>query len=786
MKPIPTLTLMLMLSMAGIAQTHTLSGTVCDEQGTLPYATVMVWQGNDTVKATYGITNKQGDFALHGLKEGRYKGLVKFTGFEHLPFSVNLDKDVRLDTLRLKPDVKMLNEVQVTASKVFEDKFDKLKMNISELKLPPAATYIDALREIPGSFYKVSENTLTVLNKPVLVLLNGRPLRVSFSQITDMLQGEKAEDIAEVEIMYETPPRFAGEWDGPVVNIITKKNLATGFYGSVSGDLQLRKRLGARSSLNLNFRTLKTNTYLYLSQNYNPRQYSYRYWQYRENGDTLMRREANHTNNMNSYYLNTGTGIQFDDNNSLDINFSGDLDFDHDNIDEYILDRGTVIHSTDTARNDSRSYWGDIYYKHNFKDPKHYITVDANLSRNLNESGNLRQYNYLLDSVTYNRDASPYSGWLFSTRADYTREWDKIRIQSGLSYHYSDLENDFSYENLIDGVWQPDTLVTNDFNYKENSFMGYFIFDHQVSEKFSYALTLTDSYVRTLGISKTTGIKTPYNYNVFRPNFTLRFKPHEDHYFTFNYSRNYGKPNFTYLNPFRKYESPVYYVEGNPNLKHSTQNYVTFKYRYRYWLNFAVTYGHDEDYVLQVPQLDADGAIIGYTYGNFGTRDELLFILNMSKRFFDNRLNIGLFGQAKYENYNSSDALDYRNSLWSYFANLDFSYVLFKKYDVELGGYALYYSSHLSGYAKTQGHPKMGLDLSARFLDGNLQTTLSVNDVFNTDINNRESLLNGIVSKSDNIIDARYIRFSVRYSFNRKNLKRFENHQGSNADSNRL
>jgi hypothetical protein len=190
--------------------------------------------------------------------------------------------------------------------------------------------------------------------------------------------------------------------------------------------------------------------------------------------------------------------------------------------------------------------------------------------------------------------------------------------------------------------------------------------------------------------------------------------------------------------------------------------------------------------VLQVPQLDADGAIIGYTYGNFGKRDELLFILNMSKRFFDNRLNIGLFGQAKYENYNSSDVLDYHNSLWSYFANLDFSYVLVKKYDVELGGYALYSSSHLIGYAKTQGHPKMGLHLSARFLDGNLQTSISVNDVFNTDVGNRESLLDGVVSKSDNIIDARYIRFSVRYSFNRKNLKRFENHQGSNGDSNRF
>jgi hypothetical protein len=46
--------------------------------------------------------------------------------------------------------------------------------------------------------------------------------------------------------------------------------------------------------------------------------------------------------------------------------------------------------------------------------------------------------------------------------------------------------------------------------------------------------------------------------------------------------------------------------------------------------------------------------------------------------------------------------------------------------------------------------------------------------------------LDGVISKSDNIIDARYIRFSLRYSFNRKNLKRFNNHRGSNADSNRF
>ena len=779
--------LLICVAMFGaMAQTYTLSGTVCDEQGTLPYATVMVWQGNDTVKATYGITNKEGDFALRGLNKGQYNGLVKFTGFAHLPFEVNLNKDTRLDTLRLSPDVQQLGEVQVTASKVFEDKFDKLKMNISELKLPPAATYIDALREIPGSFYKVSENTLTVLNKPVLVLLNGRPLRVSFDQLTDMLQGERAEDIAEVEIMYETPPRFAGEWDGPVVNIITKKNLATGFYGSVSGDLQLRKRLGARSSLNLNFRTLKTNTYLYLSQDYNPREYSYRSWQYREGGDTLMRRESNHYDNMNRYFLRTGTGIQMDDNNSLDINFSGSLDYDHDNIDEYILDRGAEIHSTDTARNDSRSYWGDIYYKHNFNDPKHYFTVDANLSRNLNASDNLRQYTYLPDSVTYNRDASPYSAWLFSTRADYYHEWDKYQIQTGLIYRHSDLQNDFSYDNLIDGTWQPDPLVTNDFNYKESNYVAYFIFGHQVTDKFSYSVTFNDTYVQSLGISETTGITTPNNYNVVRPYLTLRYKPHEDHFFTFNYNHSYGKPNFTYLNPFRKYESPVYYVEGNPNLKHSTSHNLRLSYRFRYWLNFSVSYVNASNTVLQVPQLDGDGAIVGYTYGNFGKSDDMKLTLNMSKRYFEKRLNLGFEGQARYMLYNSGDALDYRNSMWSYYGNLDFSYVLIKKYDVEFGGYALYTSSHLSGYAKTQGIPKMGLHLSARFLDGNLQTSLSVNDVLNTDVGNRESLLDGIISKSDNIIDARYIRLSVRYSFNRKHLKRFNNHQGSNEDSGRL
>lgn len=160
--------------------------------------------------------------------------------------------------------------------------------------------------------------------------------------------------------------------------------------------------------------------------------------------------------------------------------------------------------------------------------------------------------------------------------------------------------------------------------------------------------------------------------------------------------------------------------------------------------------------------------------------------LNLSKRFFDKRLNLSFEGQARYMRYNSGDALDYRNSMWSYYGDLSFSYMLIKKYNVEFGGYASYSSSYLSDYAVTQPLPKMGLNLSARFLDGNLQTMLSVNDVFNTDVNNRESLLNGVISKSDNIIDARYIRLSLFYSFNRKNLKRFNNHQGSNEDSNRL
>lgn len=786
MKKLSIITTFLLVAVSSMAQTFALRGTVIDKNGPMPYATVSVWHDNDTVQANYAITDKQGDFAFYGLAKGQYKGVVKFTGYEQLPFAIDLDKDMRLDTLRIKPDVKMLDEVQVTASKVFEDKLDKLKMNIPELKLSPSATYVDALREIPGSFYKASENTLTILNKAVLVCLNGRPLRVSFDQLTDMLQGERAEDIANVEIMYDTPPRFAGEWDGPVVNIVTKKNLATGFYGSVSGDLQLRKRLGARSSVNLNFRTLKSNTYLYLSQDYNPREYSYRYWQYREAGDTLMQRESNHHNISNSYYLQAGTGIQMNKNNSLDINFTGNLDIDHDNIDEHILDRGTKIHSTDTARDDSRSYWGDIYYKHNFNDPGHYLTIDANLSRNFNESGNLRQYTYLPDSVVNNRDSSPYSAWLFSTRADYYHEWDKYQIQGGLIYRRSDLQNDFSYDNLINGTWQPDPLVTNDFNYTENSYVAYFTFGHQVSEKFSYSATLNNTYVRTIGISKTTGITTPNNYDVIRPYLTLRYKPHEDHFLTFTFGRNYGKPNFAYLNPFRKYESPVYYVEGNPNLKHSINYNLGLKYRFRYWLNLGVSYVNATNTVLQVPQLDAEGAIIGYTYGNFGKSDDLKFTLNMSKRLFDKRLNLGFGGEARYMLYNSGDALNYRNSMWSYLADFDFSYVLIKKYDVEFGGYALYSSSRLSGYAKTQGIPKMGLHLSARFLDGNLQTSISVNDVFNNDVGNRESLLGGIISKSDNIMDARYIRLTVRYSFNRKHLKRFNNNQGSNDDSSRL
>ena len=775
-----------LLPLASMAQFHSLSGTVCDENGTLPYATVMVWQGNDTVKATYGITNKQGDFALQGLKEGHYKGLVKFTGFEHLPFSINLDKDVRLDTLHLQPNVKQLNEVQVTASKVFEDKFDKLRMNVSELKLPPTATYVDVLKEIPGSFYSPSQNTLTVLNKAVLVLLNGRPVRLNFEQLSNMLQDGLANDIGEMEIMYETPPRLKGEWDGPVVNIVTKKKLSTGFYGTVSGTLQMRKRIGPWSSFNLNYRTLKTNTYLSFSQDCNPRVYSYRYWQYHEGGDTLIRREANHVNRVNRYFLNGGTGIQMNENNSLDFNFSGSLKYDHDDLDEYILNREMTILSSDTVKNDSRSFGGNIFYKHNFDSPKHYFTVDANIQRNLNESGSLRRYIYMPDSMVYNRDASPYSAWLYSTRTDYYREWDKCQLEAGLSFNRSELRNDFSFESLVESVWQPDALVTNDFTYKENDYGLYAAFTHQMNEKLNYTISIYDNYVQTVGISETTNTVTPKNYNAFAPDFTLRYKPNDNHFFTFVYLRNYSKPNFQHLNPFRRYESPVYYEEGNPYLSHSTLNMLRLRYRYRYWMNLGVTYTNTKDGILLVPQFDVDNAIIGYTYGNFGKNDDLKFTIDLSTRLFDKRLSLNFHGEADYMNYNSGDNINYRKSMWHHYEYFRFSYLLVKKHDLTVDGSANYSSLRLLDYGVFGGSPSMGLGLSAKFLDGNLTANLYVKDLFNWDQNYKMTVLNDVVSKSDNLIDSRYIRLTVRYSFNRKHLKPFQNHKGSNANSSRL
>ncbi len=499
-----------------------------------------------------------------------------------------------------------------------------------------------------------------------------------------------------------------------------------------------------------------------------------------------LRRESNHHSNDCRYFAQMGTGIQINKSNSLDINLSGNLSFDHDEITEEILDRGTAIHSIDTSRGNPQTYWIDVYYKHNFNGPNNYFTVDANLTRGLSSSTNSRQYTYLPDSTIFNRDASPYSAWLFTTRADYYREWDKFQIQTGIIYRHSDLQNDFSFENLVDGAWLPDPLVTNGFNYTENDYVAYFTFGHQVTDKFGYTVTLNDTYIQTMGISETTGTKTPNNFNVVRPYLSLRYRPNDDHYFSINYVRNYRKPNYTYMNPFRSYESPVYYIEGNPDLSIATNHNMSLSYRYRYWLNLGVEYVNATNTVLRVPQLDTDGAIIGYTYGNFGQSDDLTFSVNMSKRFFDKRFNLGFNGISEYMRYNSGDTLNYRNSMWHFSGDLNFSYLIFKKHNVTFGGYVLYSSSRLVDYGQSTGIPKTSLDLSASFLDNNLQTTLSVNDVFNNDVGNRISNLNGVISVSDNLKDARYIRFTVRYRFNPKKVKQFNRRQGSNEDSNRL
>ena len=204
------------------------------------------------------VADDKGRFTLNKLPQGDFQLLISFVGYRSKTVSsVKLDRrgDVALGTVKLAPDVRTLNEVQVVGQQALvEEKVDRIVYNADKDLTAKGGDATDVMRKVPLLSVDLDGNVSLRGNSNVRVLINNKPSTIVASSVADALKQIPADMSKTVEVITSPSAKYDAEGSAGIINIITKKTTLQGFTLNVDSGVGNR---GSNLGLNGNLRTGK-------------------------------------------------------------------------------------------------------------------------------------------------------------------------------------------------------------------------------------------------------------------------------------------------------------------------------------------------------------------------------------------------------------------------------------------------------------------------------------------------------------------------------------------------
>jgi hypothetical protein len=128
---------------------------------------------------------------------------------------------------------------------------------------------LDLLKKSPGVAVDLDDNISLLGKDNVQVYLNGVPSRLSGNDLTAFLQSLTSDVIESIEIISSPSAKYDAEGTGGIINIVMKKNLATGFNGSAASSFTRGIEYRYSNNVSLNYGSEKVKTNFDFTQSFN-------------------------------------------------------------------------------------------------------------------------------------------------------------------------------------------------------------------------------------------------------------------------------------------------------------------------------------------------------------------------------------------------------------------------------------------------------------------------------------------------------------------------------------
>lgn len=611
----------------------------------LPYATVAIYDQQDSSIVTNTLTEDNGSFAVKA-PPGQYYAVINYVGFEDKLISdITIKRQqgpVDLGEVIMKSDAVALQEVEVRAERSqMEFKLDRRVFNVGKDLTNGGNSAADILDNVPSVNVDPEGNVSLRGSQSVRILVNGKPSGLLSAGETEALLRMQGDIIESIEVITNPSARYEAEGEAGIINIILKKNQEKGFNGSFGATVGHPHNYGG--SYNLNYRQQDLNFFSNFGIDYRKS----------PGGGTATRRffedgnlteffttETDQTRGGIGGYLQLGTDWNINDKNT----FTGSLlyrageddndatvtyqDFDGSEVSTTVRDIDEVEeeHNLETALN----------YKRTFDTPDREWTIDFKYI--LDDDTELADYRQTTDNITTpqlerSSNTEDEINWLFQT--DYIHPFnEKSKIEGGMRVALRTVNNDFSVEVQEDDEFVVLPEFNDQLKYTEDIYAAYFIGAHEFGP-FSIQAGLRAEYSDITAALLRSDQSNDQNYLSFFPSTSLSYEVTERDQLQLSYSRRLSRPYFRRLLPFSNYNDPRNNNIGNPNLRPEFTNSFEAGYL-RYFDNgtflTSIYYRQTSGVIERLTLPSNDGTAIVYPV-NLSERDAYGLELNFSYDF---------------------------------------------------------------------------------------------------------------------------------------------------------
>ena len=752
------------------------------------YSTVVL-MNQDSVFMKGTLTAENGSFLFDGLGKGTFHIMVRNVEFNtYVSDLITLDADevVEFEGIQLETKVTDLEEVVITGEKAMvEVRPDKMVYNVSASVNSTGNNALELLSKSPGVLVDMDNNIIVQGKSGVQIYINGRPSRISGSDLSNMLEGMRSENIESIEIITNPSAKYDAEGTAGIINIVMKKNPALGFNGNLIGSYSKGIHPQSSAGTSLNYSGEKVNFFSTINLSDIDRLQDRNEIMYREEFSMDMDSESvSHRQGLNlsgglDYRINSEHTLSVDARvliNDRNENMGSEtLISDLDNIlDPELLVAGALSEGA------SENYNGNIHYSF-VPNRSSNFSADISFGNYSNTSFTAQPNEYfdvsgsdLLRTIEseYNTETDIT---LVSAQVDYEKSLSKFTLSTGAKYSYIQTDNMLAHYNIENDLPVLDINRSNDFSYLEKIAAGYFIANVKPTERITANAGLrvenTSSLGELVSAVPTPDDVVPRNYTTLFPNVSISYTDQENHALSLSFGRRIKRPNYQDLNPFERKYSELASWKGNPFLE---PNYIT---------NYQITYSFKRKLVIS-NTYSITNNFMANIFEVVGDKGNVIIPRNMDK-VTNNGLSVS-YPQRVFKWWQFSSFLIYNYSTYGgdiegTVIDLDAHIVNFRLQNnlslpLDITMELSYFASSpwiWRGTVNVDGNHRLNLGVKRSFFNQMLLLQVSASDLFNTgSIYYYDSDYGGMVVDGDISFDGRRIAFSATLNFGNQQSKR--------------